>query len=142
MANTERLVALGIWAINQDTRKKLGLPSEWNQENWLTKQPSASACGTACCMAGKVALEDGGVPIVNSFDDTDAWANVRAGFTSGRVRLPSGDWDFVEDHARNALGLTDGQAARLFAGGNDVHTVVQLVKEFTGTDLSYLVVTV
>lgn len=142
MANTERLIALGIWAINQDTRKKLGLPSEWNQENWFTKKPEANSCGTACCMAGKVALEDGGVPIVNSFDDTDKWASVNAGFSTGKVRFPDGNWDWVESYATDALELTEGQATRLFAGGNTVHDVVDAIKHITGTDLSYLVVTV
>lgn len=134
MPNTERLVALGIWAIGQDTRKKLGLPSEWRQENWLTKAPGVNDCGTACCIAGKVALEDGATP---------EWGvNSIGNHTATRVILPSGGTDTVEHYAARALGLNMLQADALFRGGNDLYAVLRHIRTFTGVDLTPLVVEV
>ncbi len=69
-------------------------PEEWHQGSWRMVIPG---CGTAYCFAGFAALFDG------------------AEFASDDLSLVGGGW--IEDHARQALGLTGDEANALFSGG-------------------------
>src|SRR4051812_20938253 len=59
----ERLINLATRVSAEDVKRRLDLPSEWDQSSWLGRD-----CGTTCCMAGKVALEDGGVPVLTDYN--------------------------------------------------------------------------
>lgn len=131
--NVARLIRLAEWAGAQDARRRLGLTSEWDQDNWVMKldddETEIGACGTACCIAGKVVLEDGWVPLV-AVRHPDDWTGgatddfvVRVdknGNTVGKVEL-------IRDVAIESLGLTDSQASRLFDGSNDLDDVLHVI---------------
>lgn len=141
MVNTERLVSIGRWAIGEERKRRAGLPSEWDQMHWLSRSPH---CGTACCIAGRVVLEDGGVPLFPGYSE----------FTSAyRAQLPDGTVVDVEDYAEIALGTPryiddeqDGEewdpdageyrSTDLFAPDNDIHDVLRIIRTLTGVDLT------
>lgn len=130
MPNTERLLELGRWAIAEDAKQRAGLPSEWDQGKWFSR---ASGCGTACCMAGKVVLDDGGYPIF------------RNGELSGiRALMPDGSNVFADDYAAVALDLPfieseEGSGSwrddALFNASNSLDDVLRIIAELTGVDL-------
>lgn len=109
--NRERLIGLAVWAAGEDAKQRLGLPSEWKQTFWLTRE----SCGTACCMAGKVAVDDGGIPIF----DTQGEAF--------RVRLPGGKTQGVSEYAREVLGLDYFDASDLFSANNQLTDVLHVI---------------
>ena len=140
--NTERLVALGMWAIGQDLRKQLGLPNEWVQAHWISQNtPESSGCGTACCIAGKVVLEDGGVPAAPP-DDTNPWSPYGSARVASYARMPDGSNVYVSDYAKEVLGLDNYQAGRLFGGSNSLEDVLDCIRNFTGVDLFPFVIKV
>jgi hypothetical protein len=131
--NRQRLIKLVTWAAGENAKKQLGLPSEWDQGYWVTRddrvQFAVDGCGTACCLGGKVAIEDGGVPVRDEVGD---WATFDDGITTGNVVFPDVDPEemvSVSEYARDALGLTDGQASQLFAGSNSYEDVLRIVGE-------------
>lgn len=105
MPDMDRLEALYAWAAEQDALRRAGLPSHWDQGNWIVW---GTDCGTACCIAGKVALEDGGQPLD------------RSGALSEFVILMDGEVTEIDAHAERVLGLTRDQASALFEGDNDL----------------------
>lgn len=123
MPNTERLLDLGRWAIAEDAKRQAGLPSEWDQESWFRK----TSCGTAACMAGKVVLDDGGVPSIN--DSGYGWL----------ATMPDGRRMWADDYATEALDLPDddGDEDHLFAGENSLDDVLRIIADLTGVDLRY-----
>lgn len=114
--DAERLRHLVAWAESEDAKARAGLPSEWNQGIW------SNACGTACCIAGKVALEDGGKPIAIARPCTNA--TVVSSF-----RMPDGSEVDTSIYAQSALGLGDHQAEALFESSNDLDRVRRLVDD-------------
>lgn len=139
--NVERLIKLGVWAIGQDFRKQLGLPSEWEQGSWITRRASLSKvdhCGTACCIAGKVALEDGALPIIGAYGSPDSWEHAVEGYFTGQIVLPNGDRGTVSEYSEQALGLSELQASKLFDGDNSLDAVLRYIHEYTGVDLTPL----
>lgn len=118
--NRYRLIGLAVWAAGEQAKADLGLPSEWDQGLWLVNR--TGSCGTACCIAGKVAIEDGGVPVWNS-------GSPSAGEPSSTVRLPGRGDVLVEEYAAEALGLDDDQADMLFSGDNDLDAILRIVGE-------------
>lgn len=117
MPDIERLHRLLDWAAAEDEKALQGLPSEWDQRIFVAKYD----CGTACCIAGKVALEDGGQPI---------WAKSLHGglvyssmldFPGRRTMVPA------DEYAEAALGLTATQADALFAPENDIDDLRRIV---------------
>lgn len=135
--NRARLISAAEWVAAQDARRRLGLPNEWLQNHWLTRMLNTSSeCGTACCIAGRIALEDGGKPAVYDYyegkwsTDLNAWQNLYDGATTDDVMFP-GDTETtpVRWYARDALGLTEHQAGLLFDAGNDYATVIEVIKD-------------
>jgi hypothetical protein len=128
--NRQRLIRLAQWAAGEDAKRRLGLPNEWEQGAWLTRRDGAAevgGCGTACCIAGKVAIEDGGVPVVDELGD---WARFSPGYDTSRVVFPEIDPDEevrVEDYAQEKLGLTYNQRAALFSGSNTLDDVLRII---------------
>lgn len=131
------------WALREWHKQQAGLPSEWDQEQWLgnkfdayvdrlvyeedynydaaeevaTKFKASRKCGTACCIAGKVALTDGWKPY-----DAD-------GGVTGMVKKKGvEDYVDVETVAKRLLGLSD---AHLFAGHNTIRDLYVIAGELT-----------
>jgi hypothetical protein len=120
--NRKRLIALAEWAAAQDARRRLGLPNEWVQANWLTKL----SCGTACCLAGKVALEDGGKPYLRD----EHWEETYEYDIASRVTFPGEPKPvWVSEYAQEVLGLTEEQRLKLFASTNDLDDVLRVIGE-------------
>lgn len=158
--NVSRLIELGRWLTKEERERRLGRPSHWNQSVWVDteadddtlpidvagkpngQQPVmvAWSCGTAACAAGHIAIEDGGQPafiydgehspvppfhlVEDAYDYLDYLSSSRMYF---RGRLET-----IEEHGRRALGLTEGDATRLFDGNNQWEDMVYLIGLFTG----------
>lgn len=98
-------------------------PEEWYQGNWAINTYSPASCGTAYCFAG--------------------WALVLAGHDFG----PSDNlWLFELDGrmvsnsevgvaAKNALGLTQHEANRLFYAHNSLQSLRDIVEDIVGEKL-------
>jgi hypothetical protein len=125
--NRKRLIALAQWVAGEDAKRRLGLPNEWNQTHWFQRRrgDADAGCGTACCIAGKVAVEDGGKP---QFLFADS-------MVTGEVQMPDGALHHVRDYAKEALGLTEKQSERLFGADNSLEDVLASIAEFIGTEL-------
>lgn len=139
-ARRDTLIRLASWVASEDAKRRLGLPSEWNQSWWLSK-----GCGTACCVAGKLALDSGGVPAVwdggHLVTDRDSaiqlWAEQAPGATSDWILPPDSDQPVdVGDYARDALGLDRDQADRLFNADNDLDAILTVIAEILGVSLT------
>jgi hypothetical protein len=93
-------------------------------------------CGTTACFAGHTCARSGYRPL---FDYDDAPTNR----VTGRVNLDGaedGDWRWVGDTAQQVLGLTPGEAKRLFAAYNTLDDLHSMVKQIHGApyeDLSW-----
>lgn len=143
--NRPKLIKLAQWAAGEHAKQQLGLPSEWDQASWLKAVPGleagpaveveGTACGTSCCMAGKVALDAGAVPAIFTddgyvpFDDPRSVEALYQGIDFGHVVLPDGTDADVADFAQRELGITDHQAGRLFSGQNDLDTVLTVIRQ-------------
>lgn len=118
----DRLQGLLKWAAEEDALRREGKPSHWSQAEWIrwdeqgNADLSVSGCGTVCCIAGKVALEEGARGVRRS----------DSAFMNFRVDV-NGQHDNVSEVARNALGLSVSQAAHLFSGGNDLEDLRAIV---------------
>jgi len=79
--------------------------SEWYQGSWITKR----GCGTACCIAGKVAIDNGAV----SLDQIDA-------ILQGVDFDDLFQGDYIGDFAKRELGLLEIEAEMLFFHSNNI----------------------
>lgn len=101
-------------------------PQEWDQQTWRRTTP----CGSAMCFAGTAAMLAGAtwlrpVPLSDvRHDDEDVL-----------VVPPGGGVDTVEGYAIRVLGLTERQAAELFASGNSFPRLCRLVERFTEREM-------
>lgn len=131
--NRERLVKLVEWAAGQDALRQLGLPNEWDQSYWFIKD-SNTACGTTCCLAGKVALDDGHLP-TTAWDagEQTAWEVADDGAEGISIVL-DGKSISVKEYAQEALGLSDLEADRLFYGGSTLADVLSTVRRILVDD--------
>ena len=111
MANAGKLLVLKKWARGEWDKKEAGLLSEWRQAFWFTK----TACGTACCLAGKQMILEGFEPVFY-FSELGSFA-----------MSPEGEVVAVEDAAQEMLGLTDNEADELFYGGNTLKDVEEII---------------
>lgn len=127
----DKLIEVVKWAAGEDAKQKLGLPSEWEQGYWLSYRGEGTGigangfCGTACCIAGKVALDDGWRPP----PELSAWrGNV------GATVIKNDEVRSVGPLAREILGLTENQADRLFSGDNTYEDVIRIAREILGVE--------
>lgn len=132
----QRLIGLAVWAAGEKAKQDLDLPSEWDQGIWL----GSNSCGTTCCIAGKIALEDGGIPSVYDEDAdeyvtdpvkalelwrSDAWVNMDV----SSVFFPGSDEEHdVSTYAQGVLGLDNKQANLLFEADNKLEDVINAVR--------------
>lgn len=105
------------WAAKEHEKREAGLPSEWDQAQWVGtddgKNPVLDkgeivlpSCNTACCLAGKVALDNRAVTATWD-DDAKDWIFHINGFEW------AGNSDFFE-YARERLRLLPDEANWLF----------------------------
>lgn len=131
--NREKLIEVVQWVAGEHAKKELGMPSEWDQEWWYHRVvpegvvvgSNPNWCGTAACLAGKVALMEGGTPSVSS----------HVGAVSDYVYMPDGEVRPARDVAMKALGLNEDQAEALFYGGNTFEDIVEIAKQILGGEL-------
>jgi len=95
------------WAASEQTKKDLGLPSEWDQSVWGRLDP---VCGTACCIAGKAVLDNGAQMIF------ETWEGRRLAFSAHMAegRMSIGGW------ASKLLGLDVYDSEELFDSVNSL----------------------
>lgn len=126
--NIERLQGLLAWAEGEAEKAAQGKPSQWDQTIW------SNECGTSCCIAGKVALEEGLTPRVSTFYPR----TVRNFVTpDGDFVTPDGDSVDPSDFAQDKLGLTLEQADALFEENNtlsDLRHIIGKIAEDPGWD--------
>lgn len=94
-------------------------PGSWNQ-HWYATRNRGPECGTAYCFAGHAVVLAGlEVDWERENSDEGFW------LVDGRP---------IPDVARELLGITPHQAERLFAGGNDLDDLYEIVADLTGRD--------
>jgi len=111
------LEELYAWAASQQELELRGLPSEWDQSVW--GRTDSKGCGTACCIAGRQALLDGGQFVPGRWSVTAA-------------RMPGGRVVDISEYAGNRLGLTETQAEALFSEDNsltDLRKIIDRIAE-------------
>ena len=86
-------------------------PKEWRQDSWATRT-SASACGTAFCLAGHAVVLAGG----------ELHWDKELGVAS-EVTMPDGSTMSIQKAAADLLGLTSYEALHLFYAKNNRHAV-------------------
>lgn len=111
-----RIDALVAWAEAEEHKAQAGERSEWHQGQWATW---SACCGTACCIAGKTVLEDGGKFV--SEDEGDV--------VTGAAEIPGGHLVTISTYAQQVLGLSRRDAQRLFAPSNDLETLKAYAKD-------------
>ena len=131
--NVRLLAHVVRWVEHQD---KLANKT-WMQGAWW-RQDVADAkadrddpfCGSAMCVAGKVCLDAGYLPVVITASDLPdvQWADQVSDPITGR----KADFDVV---AAELLGINDDQARLLFNGDNDANDIRSLAEEIAGQAL-------
>jgi len=123
------------WAHGEWQKKRRGEVSEWDQAVWMASTAAlhgydakvfeafkaGTACGTTCCIAGKVALDAG-------------WHH---GFRShlGGTVYREGEYRSTESVAMELLGLDSDTAFRLFNGVNSIYSLYAVAAEITGGEI-------
>lgn len=128
----QRLINLAVWAAGEKAKQDLGLPSEWDQSDWM-KQKS---CGTSCCIAGKVALDAGATPVLFDDDLEEVSPEEALGLWTEDyehdvtdVRIPGLPHRVpIREYARQVLDLNEREASRLFFGGNGLYDVIEAIR--------------
>lgn len=108
---------------------------EWEQSSWRLLDVDNNRCGTAMCFAGHAAHIMGcdwskNHPEYVVADEADReWAEQQAHINldvfEGEGELMHACW-----RAQRLLGLTDEQRMELFAGGNDLDDLREMVDRF------------
>lgn len=94
-------------------------PEEHDQAIWMVRGPE---CGTLGCAAGWAVVFAGHELKFMPIGTGDGWRETA-------LRVDDGRW--VQHAAREELGLTVGQSADLFAGGNTVDDLWRFAEEWT-----------
>lgn len=115
-AQRARLLELKGWLYGEHLKKQAGLPSEWDQAMWGRD----TACGTTCCIAGKVVLEAGGV-FINKITMPNGTTRY------DEALMPDGSEVSIGAKARELLKLSEQQSGMLFAGANSYEQAVAII---------------
>lgn len=116
-----RLVDAIDWAAGQDARRRLGLPSEWDQQHWISQVTGVALgghCGTAGCIAGYVSVAQ----LKGKPQEGEEWGQ-------WDIILPDGTNDPVQNLARDGLGLTQEQADVLFHEDNTLDDLIDIASQ-------------
>jgi hypothetical protein len=74
-------------------------------------------CRTAACIAGNTAL---------------LFAPVGSLINADQIRTPGNSWQDIDKWATTELGLTEGEAIRLYRGGNSAEDIREITRDITG----------
>lgn len=99
--NFGMLDMLELWAEREWEKKAKGLPSEWDQGTWMSVrgvESTGTACGTACCLAGKAVAITPGVEILtyDYEDGSEQYAPVTDMAAFGAER----EWSYAFDYVK------------------------------------------
>lgn len=108
-----RLRKIVEWAEEQEALDRSD--RQWNQQIWLNE------CGTACCVAGKVVLDDG-------------WKPIRDPLSGGLEVHKDGRRSDVVSVATQILGLTNSQAGQLFSPATGPPACAMSLSGLPGSD--------
>lgn len=128
------------WVQEQDRLGRESREREWDQGTWargvagyvadgvkvlgVRYLPVDVSCGTACCVAGKICLVSGDRFV------TSKKGGMRPGQLVHVEQVVGPDgwvWTIME-RARALLGITELEAAKLFASNNDAANVLRLAR--------------
>ena len=108
------------WAAREDAGRHVDGDPRWDQGEWLV----VDECGTACCIAGRIALAAGWVPDVD--DQT-------GGYRIGRIRNPeagktgyvveTADRIIIGDYADYSGSVPYNIVSELYDSGNDLDDI-------------------
>jgi hypothetical protein len=130
------------WAYTEWQKHLQGKPSEWNQCNWIGPAREArnnivldddelvaeavrtgEICGTACCIAGKIVIDDG-------------WSVPSPYYgTGGSVVRKGNRKEHVIDVAAELLGISETNANALFYGSNTIYDLYRIASELTDGEI-------
>jgi hypothetical protein len=140
--NEKLLADVVAWAAAEHVRAKITGKSEWHQAAWISQQGTdrtGNECGTAFCLAGKVAVTEGWLPedLLRHKLDPENYPTPYVGADWSRVAPVDIDPDEFSDYSRGVsevaqekLGLTTSEASQLFEGNNSIERIVELAEEF------------
>ena len=137
MPNRAALIRLYRWSQTEDAKRQRGLPSEWDQVEWIGYRlnKDGNHCGTVCCLAGKTVMDAGAAPYGHGQLVTSA------------MTVFFGAVEF-EDHAvaeqvpllaARILGLDPESAQELFFDSDDLAQVRASISAILGDDVDALV---
>jgi hypothetical protein len=86
-------------------------------EAGLISQIGEHQCRTAACIAGNTAV---------------LFAPVGSLIYNDQIKLPGGSWQDIDNWATAELGLTEGEAIRLYRGGNSADDIREITRDITG----------
>lgn len=161
--NFGMLEMLELWAEREWQKKQNGEKSEWDQGIWMSvrgEEETGTACGTACCLAGKaisitpgiqwamwddsadeiVPVEDiTAVDIGKSFDDVylpAALVPEEYRYESYKIERDGQTLYRVDANDAGAaiLGLNSSEASALFEASNELEDVKRIVAEIKNGD--------
>ena len=126
------------------------IPIRWEQSNYLIDnlsdiQPGQNWCGTACCIAGYVAMkgwaEDGAPAIIdtNTYLNRNSATHFVERWVGGKAEELGESIVGPHEYAKHVMGLTYVEAEHLFEGGNSIERVIELAMEIAadaGFDLN------
>jgi hypothetical protein len=115
---TDRTWYQAVWALSM--KEKLDY-----SRDWLQNQSALYSCGTAMCLAGKVALDAGWKFVIPQSDIDQGIEDVRK----------DGSRRSISEVAREELGLTRAQANTLFGPDNKAADIRQIAERFAGEKL-------
>ena len=135
--NRVALIRLYRWAKTEDAKRQRGLPSEWDQVEWIGYRldEDCNHCGTVCCLAGKTVMDAGAAPYGHGQLVTSAMT-----VFFGAVELE--DQTVVEQVpllAARILGLDPESAEELFFEAHDMAEVRASISAILGGDVEALV---
>lgn len=136
--DVNRLLALDWWVHEQEALRLAGRPSAWDQNVWFEMDEPGNervveygeadegyvlgeyvirvpSCGTVCCIAGHVAMQDGW-----TLSDLNRQM---------RVDPETGLQESISSYAARILGLESWEASRLFDANNSAEQVHAFIED-------------
>lgn len=124
--NEDALDLLYLWARKEQAKQDAGLPSEWDQGVWV----NTTSCGTACCIAGKAVAVAGGAYEFERTDDEDyIETNGTDLVMTGFAIMPNGRSTYIDEGAREFLGLNIEESRMLFEGDNSLEDIREVIRD-------------
>jgi hypothetical protein len=135
--NKEALLKYADWVMDQYARSLGGLDTHWLQEIYIVNLDRASDsvkntfrstitpnhCGTVCCVAGKIVLDNSNGNIF----DADGVPFEQSSRMAQFVGEPCYSPVFISEWAADFLGITEIEADYLFEGDNSAEFIYEFM---------------